>query len=159
MKIFTLMVFAKSDLLFNKGIAQSSLHSQYFIDKRKWCIKRVRNRLQAGSQRSCRAATRMLLCSLSASMWLFSGALKAVANLTKNKQWSLPVMLWKIKWFKAPNISWINNQNNIPLSLKNLNEWPCTFIVYISCCLWFKASWCKFCKVLIFYLVCELRLF
>ena len=66
-----------------KGIAQSSLHSQYFIDKRKWCIKRVRNRLQAGS---CRAATRMLLSSLSASLWLFSAALKAVANLTKNKR-------------------------------------------------------------------------
>ena len=51
MKIFTLMVFAKSDLLFNKGIAQSSLHSQYFIDKRKWCIKMVRN-IALGSDQS-----------------------------------------------------------------------------------------------------------
>ena len=153
MKIFTLMVFAKSDLLFNKGIAQSSLHSQYFIDKRKWCIKRVRNRLQAGSQRSCRAATRMLLCSLSASMWLFSGALKAVANLTKNKQWSLPVMLWKIKWFKAPNISWINNQNNIPYLWRTLMNDP---VHCIACCLWFKAS--SFVKSWSF-ILCELRLF
>lgn len=34
-----------------KDSAQSSLHSQYFIDKRKWCIKMVRN-IALGSDQS-----------------------------------------------------------------------------------------------------------